>query len=51
MVFAPDYEPVIWSQAERAKGQAWGMQPVASFHIKGTPPVPQEEELLASASH
>jgi catechol 2,3-dioxygenase len=47
LIFAPDHEPVVWSQAERAKGQAWGMQTVASFHIKGTPPVPQEAELLA----
>ena len=40
LIFAPDHEPVVWSQAERAKGQAWGMQTVAAFHIKGTPPVP-----------
>ena len=47
LIFAPDHEAVVWSQAERAKGQAWGMQTVASFHIKGTPPVPEEEALLA----
>jgi catechol 2,3-dioxygenase len=29
----------VWSQAERAKGQAWGMQTVSSFHTYGTPPV------------
>jgi len=52
LIFDPDYQPVVWSQAERAKGQAWGMQTVASFHIKGTPPVPEEEVLLArSAGH
>jgi catechol 2,3-dioxygenase len=50
LIFDPAHEPVVWSQAERAKGQAWGMQTVPSFHIKGTPPVPQEEELLAEAS-
>ena len=38
LIFDPAHEPVVWSQAERAKGQAWGMQTVASFHIKGTPP-------------
>ena len=48
LIFAPDHEAVVWSQAERAKGQAWGMQTVPSFHIRGTPPVPQEEELLAA---
>jgi catechol 2,3-dioxygenase len=47
LLFDPEHEPVVWTQAERAKGQAWGMQTVASFHIRGTPPVPQEEELLA----
>jgi catechol 2,3-dioxygenase len=47
LIFAPDHEPVVWSQAERAKGQAWGMHTVATFHIKGTPPVPEEDALLA----
>jgi catechol 2,3-dioxygenase len=47
-ILAPDHEPVIWSQAERAKGQAWGMQTVPSFHIRGTPSVPEEAELLAA---
>jgi catechol 2,3-dioxygenase len=47
LIYAPDHEAVVWSQAERAKGQAWGMQTVPTFHIKGTPPVPEEEALLA----
>jgi len=47
-IMAPDHEPVVWTQAERAKGQAWGMKTVPTFHIKGTPPVPEEEELLAA---
>ena len=52
LIFDPEHEAVVWTQAERAKGQAWGMQTVASFHIKGTPPVPEEEVLLArSAGH
>ena len=51
LIYAPDHEAVVWSQAERAKGQAWGMQTVASFHIKGSPPVPEEESLLAAAGH
>jgi catechol 2,3-dioxygenase len=51
LVLAPDHEPVVWTQAERAKGQAWGMQTVASFHIKGTPSVPEEEALRAGAGH
>ena len=47
VIFAPDHEAVVWSHAERSKGQAWGMQTVPTFHIKGTPPVPEEDVLLA----
>ena len=50
-ILAPDHEPVVWTQAERAKGQAWGMKTIASFHIKGTPSVPEEDVLLAAAQH
>jgi catechol 2,3-dioxygenase len=39
-VFDPEYEPVVWSEAERRKGQAWGVKTVESFHTYGTPPVP-----------
>jgi catechol 2,3-dioxygenase len=39
LIFAPDWEPVLWTQAERAKGQAWGLQTVESFHTYGTPVV------------
>ena len=41
LIFAPDWEPITWSEAERAKGQAWGLQTIASFHTHGTPPVDQ----------
>jgi catechol 2,3-dioxygenase len=36
-IFAPDWQPVRWSEAERARGQAWGAPTVASFHTYGTP--------------
>jgi catechol 2,3-dioxygenase len=39
LIFDPDWRPIVWSQAERAKGQAWGLQTVSSFHTYGTPPV------------
>jgi catechol 2,3-dioxygenase len=39
-VYAPDEPCVVWTEAERAKGQAWGVQTVPSFHHYGTPPVP-----------
>jgi catechol 2,3-dioxygenase len=39
LILAPDWETVVWGEAERKKGQAWGLQTVASFHTHGTPPV------------
>ena len=41
-VYDPDPEPTIWSEAERARGQAWGVKTVESFHTYGTPPVADE---------
>ena len=39
LVYDPDAEPVVWSETERARGQAWGVKTVESFHLYGTPPV------------
>jgi catechol 2,3-dioxygenase len=39
LVLAPDWRPISWSLAERAKGQAWGLQSIETFHTHGTPPV------------
>ncbi len=36
-IFDPDYEPIVWSQAERARGQAWGVKTIDTFHTYGTP--------------
>lgn len=41
LILAPDWEPVVWTQADRMKGQAWGLKTIASFHTHGTPPVPK----------
>jgi catechol 2,3-dioxygenase len=38
-VYDPDHEATVWTEADRAKGQAWGVQTVESFHTYGTPPV------------
>jgi catechol 2,3-dioxygenase len=38
-VYAPDEPCVVWTEADRAKGQAWGVRTVESFHTYGTPPV------------
>jgi catechol 2,3-dioxygenase len=39
LVLAPDWKPIRWTESERKKGQAWGLQTIRSFHTKGTPPV------------
>jgi len=39
LVLAPDWQPVDWTEADRAKGQAWGLKTIESFHTHGTPPV------------
>ncbi|MCL7454676.1 MAG: catechol 2,3-dioxygenase [Anaerolineae bacterium] len=39
LILAPDWKPIIWSEAERKKGQAWGLPTIPSFHEHGTPPV------------
>ncbi len=39
LVLAPDWRPISWSREERAKGQAWGLQTIETFHTHGTPPV------------
>jgi catechol 2,3-dioxygenase len=39
LVLAPDWKPIIWTEADRAKGQAWGLKTIESFHTYGTPPV------------
>jgi catechol 2,3-dioxygenase len=37
LILAPDWEVITWTQAERAKGQAWGLKTIESFHTHGTP--------------
>lgn len=39
LVYDPDLEPVVWTEAERSRGQAWGVKTVESFHTYGTPPL------------
>ncbi|MQA93409.1 MAG: catechol 2,3-dioxygenase [Streptosporangiales bacterium] len=37
LILAPDWRPITWTEAERAKGQAWGLKTIDSFHTHGTP--------------
>ena len=39
LILAPDWEPIVWTEADRRKGQAWGLKTIESFHTHGTPPV------------
>ena len=39
LILAPDWKPIRWSEAERKKGQAWGLKTIESFHTHGTPPL------------
>jgi catechol 2,3-dioxygenase len=38
LILAPDHEPVVWTEDERKKGQAWGLKTIDTFHTHGTPP-------------
>jgi catechol 2,3-dioxygenase len=42
LILAPDWKPITWSEEERKKGQAWGLQTIESFHSYGTPPIEVE---------
>jgi catechol 2,3-dioxygenase len=37
LILAPDWKPIVWSETERKKGQAWGLKTIESFHLRGTP--------------
>lgn len=39
LILAPDWQPVIWAEADRRKGQAWGLKTIETFHTHGTPPL------------
>ncbi|WP_277811649.1 VOC family protein [Chromohalobacter canadensis] len=39
LILAPDWQPIVWTEAERKKGQAWGMKTIETFHTHGTPPM------------
>ena len=31
LILAPDWQPIVWTKAERAKGQAWGLKQLNRF--------------------
>jgi catechol 2,3-dioxygenase len=38
-VLDPNQPTVVWTENERARGQAWGVKTAESFHTYGTPPL------------
>ncbi|TDV48808.1 VOC family protein [Actinophytocola oryzae] len=42
LILAPDWRTISWTREERAKGQAWGLKTIETFHTHGTPVVDQE---------
>lgn len=42
LILAPDWQPVVWTETDRKKGQAWGLKTIETFHTHGTPPVSKE---------
>jgi catechol 2,3-dioxygenase len=36
-IYDPAYETIVWTEAERARGQAWGNKTIETFHTYGTP--------------
>ncbi|MWB99735.1 catechol 2,3-dioxygenase [Agromyces sp. MMS17-SY077] len=42
LILAPDWKTISWTAAERAKGQAWGLKTIDTFHTHGTPVLPVE---------
>jgi len=43
LILAPDWQPVVWTETDRKKGQAWGLKTIETFHTHGTPPVQKED--------
>jgi catechol 2,3-dioxygenase len=41
LMLAPDWQPIVWTEIERKKGQAWGLKTIETFHTHGTPPIEQ----------
>ncbi len=37
LILAPDWSPVVWTETDRKKGQAWGLKTIETFHTHGTP--------------
>jgi hypothetical protein len=48
LILAPDWQPVVWTEADRKKGQAWGLKTIESFYTHGTPPTDRSRTASAA---
>jgi catechol 2,3-dioxygenase len=44
LILDPAWPLITWTEADRAKGQAWGLKTIESFHTHGTPPVTKTDD-------
>lgn len=42
LILDPEWHTISWTREERAKGQAWGLKTIESFHTHGTPVLPAD---------
>ena len=42
LVLAPDWKTITWTEAERNRGQAWGLKLTDAFRTHATPPLPEK---------
>jgi catechol 2,3-dioxygenase len=49
LILDPDWPVIEWSEAERSRGQAWGMKTIPTFHTHGTPLLEDQEQVDAAA--
>jgi catechol 2,3-dioxygenase len=50
LMYDPEVEPLMWTEAKRAGGQAWGVRTVDSFHYYGTPLATEDDRGYAEAA-
>lgn len=42
LILDPEWRTISWTGEERARGQAWGLKTIESFHTHGTPVLPAD---------
>ena len=50
LILAPDWKPIVWSEEERKKGQAWGLKTIESFTCAGRRPSTSDTDFALEES-